>query len=387
MTDLQQQYSDTPQRKSPESLDAKILAHAEHKAQLYRRDNSAGRRQAWLPGWPPLAASAAVACLCLFLVMRPNFDPQIPYTPATTSTDTEETTPPALDSTDDALAKTTSPPTALNSAGAVTDTVSTASIEVSEPGVNSTAAARNLTGIQAEAQITARPAQTGAQVLQAEPSVLAESIRALTETESIEMQINSAASDQTNAPAPGAIAIDRSAKRTAGITYSTDSDMSSNTTTASALLPGAEKTPTEPEVTANRQRRELIDPNSATVAAVPVPVLVADVADDSLITDRRRQSLASDTGQWLRTLPGYQYVLQLSIGRNLNSMEDELRLAGFDLQEIHIYPLMLRNDPGYAALYGPFGSDTEAYNRAREIKQQGRLDPWVREIADVLDER
>ncbi|OED39905.1 hypothetical protein AB833_13575 [Chromatiales bacterium (ex Bugula neritina AB1)] len=277
MTELQQKYRHSPQKKSPAQLDASILAHAaqhaEHKLQ--------NPQKAWLPGWPPIAASTAVACLCLFLVLKPDYTVYAPdIQNSADSGEAMEQPPLKVDRKTPEF--TAAPP--LASSGT--------------PGNNQQFAGGS-----------------------------ADSIVSLNRTAQAQAPIDAELSTQ---PARENIPVTRKLKSTESI-----SELADTVTAASASF-------------------ELENPS---------------------------------TTVWLNSIPADHFVLQLSIGKDRASMLQELKRNGFNEADVHLIPLIPRDGSAYASLYGPFKTDTEAYDRAGEIEKMGHLRPQVRKVTDITKTR
>jgi len=339
MSDLQKRYEKAPRQRSPDSLDARIIAHAEQHALHHQKRRTSVSPLAWMSArWMPIAASGAIAGLCALLVIRPVFQSSTPYAPAQFD-DTQTVASSARQMKQSAEAVTS----AANQVSAAQQDSSAADVDTAD-----TAGAEFAADVSAESL-----------VLQQEISELAETIRLdLVETEPAR---TSASADDArvapqSAPAPG-VAV-------SPVAIVSDS-------TAQNAVPDAGS---QIQKRASRQAPKAGTPSLVNSYAATASKGVTDSSE-----------LKQQTIGWLQSLAPGSYVLQLSISRDPAALYEELRVAGFDREDIYLLPVTLRGDPGYASLYGNFTTQTEAYNQAQLIRQGSGLQPWVRAVSDVLD--
>lgn len=106
---------------------------------------------------------------------------------------------------------------------------------------------------------------------------------------------------------------------------------------------------------------------------------VAESAIDSSAAVPLADENANSRG-WLSRQPPNAYTIQLAVSRDLQRLKLEIARASLDNAKIHFIKTPLREDTGYAALYGSWNSISQAHNAANKIKQ---FEPWVRQFSEL----
>ncbi len=321
MNSLEKLYQAPPRQRSPESLDQQIRQHAEQHAE--RRSGSQHRTAAWLP----FAASAAIACVAVVLVVKPGFDRgSQPYSPPAA---TEETSEQSLQKTE-ARAQSSDSRLAVDAPQA--DSPADSAFDSSDADTS---------GIAAHSAVAeSTPAATAESPSPVEQSPLQQEIAEL--------------ADRSNLP------------------------LSPTAGDAGQAARAATRKQTE-----NRSRR-----------SEPPATQTADNADDlpvsSRTTELSRAQRPSTAGtevstedtharRWISEQPANAYTIQLAVARNLERLKRDIERASIDNSRVYFIAVPLREDTGYAALYGSWTSISAAYNAAESMTL---FEPWVRQFSE-----
>jgi hypothetical protein len=317
MNSLEQLYRATPDQRSPAALDQQILQHAQQHAE--RRSRGRQRPITWLP----LVASAAVACLALVLVLKPGVDRSSqPYAPPASADATEEQ---AERSAQQGLPRKIDQ--SMQNATASQPTTEALQDEDSAAIARSASVSPSTTPVDAQAP--------------AGQSALQQEIAELTDRTELSLQPTAVAENQQ--------------RRAAAEKLAPSQPETSQITTTGA-----------PSVVDDSRQSGL-------------KALAADISDSAQTTDEAQADDAAARA-WIDRQPSNAYTIQLAVARNLVSLKRDIARTSLDNSRVYFIKVPLREDTGYAALYGSWDSLRAAYNAAERI---AKFEPWVRQFSEL----
>ncbi len=327
MKTLEKLYQDTPRQTSPDALDQQILLHAQQHAE--RRV----RQQRRFPVWMPVSISAAVACLALVLVLKPDFDQQSrPYAPTAADSVTSTANRSAV----------SEPPQQPRSVEIA---------EQSEMQAESTFASTDSTVSGGAAGAVRSIPDTQADSSLAEAKIeLERQIADLADTRELELAPAADTSDDAEGTTPDSRKRALPQSSTARPTSATTKETRDNDKRAKAKAPATQS--------ANRSLSSL-----------------ASTLSTSRTTDDDATARA-----WIAAQRPTAYTIQLAVARDLENLKRDVARTALDPSLVYYVKVELREDEGHAALYGSWATINAAFNAARKISP---FEPWVRQFSEL----